>query len=161
MTRNEFMIDLGMLLRPRAPHAAAKQLEAMLPYLTEIPDEAFDPALLPAITKRLKRNPMLGDVYTALEASLEASRAPFEEAGSRRREVPLWLAGIMGDTVQQRLEDDERHRQLSDEWGITSAVRHAVEISDGNPRLLGVLRGLVQRWAPQNADLIPPPAGAA
>jgi hypothetical protein len=152
------MTGLAMLIRPRAPASAAKHLEHMLPYLASVPDDAFAMALLPAVASKLKRSPTLGEVRFAIEEAFDPP--PFvAPSNTPSRLTPSWLAGLMGDTERMHADIAARDDDLRVEWGMTSAVRHAVEICAGDEKLLRVLRGLVGRWAPQNSDLIPPPTG--
>jgi hypothetical protein len=144
-----------MLIRPRAPHAAANQLEKMLPFLNDIADEAFDPQLLPAVAKRLKRTPMLADVRLALEETLD----PPDPAPPVVRPAVAAVLATAEDAIAKRaaLED-----QLRADWSVAGHVRQSVANCEDSPfrlLLLGVLRGAVSRYAPHNLDLIPPPLG--
>jgi hypothetical protein len=85
MSRDEFMLSLAELIRPRAPRAAALQLEKMLPFLTDVPDDAFMHATLTIVAKQLKRVPLLADVRAALlstQKSHAAADAPAEQSES-------------------------------------------------------------------------------
>jgi hypothetical protein len=153
MTREEFMCGLAVLIQPRSPTVAGKQLCNMLPYLAALDDEAFAPDLLPMVASKLKRNPMLADVRLALEEALD----PPPIAPARHgRNMPDWMASLTGDLEHQRVvasDLDVAHRA---DWSVISNVRHSVDICENDPRLLALLRGIVSRYAPQNLDLIPP-----
>jgi hypothetical protein len=66
------------------------------------------------------------------------------------------LRALTGDSGYEREEWEARQIELRAEWADIAEVRHCVEICEGDEKYLRVLRGVIERWAPQNADLIPP-----
>jgi hypothetical protein len=128
------------------------RIKLSLGTLTQLPADTFCDEALEAVAPHFSQFPWGAE----LTDRLRQWRTARFVAASARRDIPAWLAGLMGDTERARLAEDERHRVLREDWGAPGAVRQAVERCEGDERHLGVVRGLVMRWAPQNSDLVPP-----
>jgi hypothetical protein len=149
MTREEFIADLATLIRPRAPLAAALELGKMIPFLTDIADAAFTPEALTPVAAKLKRSPNLGEVRAAL---------------ANWNRVPAKAPSSADDVDQFRRHVAARGEALRAEWDDRDGIRRRIRDCDGDPRLLRLLGGIVNRWAPQHLGEIPPahwPAQAA
>jgi hypothetical protein len=129
----------------------AKHVESLASKLGDVPDTRFTEASLGGVFKSLRSAVSASRIETALDKWwLAQGVAP---APKTPRPKPI-------DTVlEERAKLDARHEELRRDWSNAATIRHAVAICESNSMLLALLRGIVGRWAPAYADLVPPPAG--
>jgi hypothetical protein len=141
MTRAEFMAELGPLIRPRAPLAAAIELGKMIPFLNDFADTAFTEEALVPVASKLKRSPNLGEVRAALASWKKVETARTHQRASERSAADVW---------------EDRQAELRAEWSDVATVRRAVSVCEGEDRLLHTLALVLGKYAPHNLGEIPP-----
>jgi hypothetical protein len=150
MDRTEWLESLTKMFGQHPD--VAKHVASLLPNLADIPDERFTPASLGGVHKMIRS-----------AASPIRIRNALNKWWLLQGETPVVVprAKPVDTVLEERAAIAARHDELKRDWDNTGVIRRCVALCGGNVLLLSLLRGIVNRWAPQHNDIIPPTAGGS